>query len=204
MTKYEEIIEMINKFAGYVQTSQVVEAGISKTYFKEVIEKEGLEKVANGVYVAQDTLIDDLYVNCLVSKNIIYSNETALYLHGLMEKEPNSVNITVPRNYNANNFRKKGYKIFTVSDELLKLGEMNIKTNFGNEVRVYDIDRTICDIIKMKEKMDIQVFQTAIKEYMLNQSKNLNNLIIYSQKMNIEKKVRLYIEVLLWLKQLDN
>lgn len=74
---------------------------------------------------------------------------------------------------------------------------MKIKTNFGNEVRVYDIDRTICDIIKMKEKMDIQVFQTAIKEYMLNKSKNLNNLIIYSQKMNIEKKVRMYTEVLL-------
>lgn len=197
MTKYEEIIEMINKFAGYVKTSQIIDAGISKTYFKEVIEKEGLEKVANGIYASQDTLIDELYVNCLVSKNIIYSNETALYLHGLMEKEPSTVNITVPRNYNANNFRKKGFKIFTVSDELLKLGEMKIKTNFGNEVRVYDIDRTICDIIKMKEKMDIQVFQTAIKEYMLNKSKNLNNLIIYSQKMNIEKKVRMYTEVLL-------
>lgn len=197
MTKYEEIIEMINRYAGYIQTSQVVEAGISKTYFKEVIEKEGLEKVANGIYVHPDTLVDSLYVDSLISKNIIYSHETALYLHGLMEKEPNTTEITVPRNYNANNFRKKGYKIFTVSDELLKLGESNVKTNFGNEVKTYDIDRTICDIIKMKEKMDIQIFQTAIKEYMKNNTKNLNNLMIYAKKMNIEKKVRMYTEILL-------
>ena len=197
MTKYEEIIEMINRYAGYIQTSQVVEAGISKTYFKEVIEKEGLEKVANGIYVHPDTLVDSLYVDSLISKNIIYSDETALYLHGLMEKEPNTTEITVPRNYNANNFRKKGYKIFTVSDELLKLGESNVKTNFGNEVKAYDIDRTICDIIKMKEKMDIQIFQTAIKEYMKNNTKNLNNLMIYAKKMNIEKKVRMYTEILL-------
>lgn len=197
MTKYEEIIEMINRYAGYIQTSQVVEAGISKTYFKEVIEKEGLEKVANGIYVHPDTLVDFLYVDSLISKNIIYSHETALYLHGLMEKEPNTTEITVPRNYNANNFRKKGYKIFTVSDELLKLGESNVKTNFGNEVKAYDIDRTICDIIKMKEKMDIQIFQTAIKEYMKNNTKNLNNLMIYAKKMNIEKKVRMYTEILL-------
>lgn len=197
MTKYEEIIEMINRYAGYIQTSQVVEAGISKTYFKEVIEKEGLEKVANGIYVHPDTLVDSLYVDSLISKNIIYSHETALYLHGLMEKEPNTIEITVPRNYNANNFRKKGYKIFTVSDELLKLGESNVKTNFGNEVKTYDIDRTICDIIKMKEKMDIQIFQTAIKEYMKNNTKNLNNLMIYAKKMNIEKKVRMYTEILL-------
>lgn len=92
---------------------------------------------------------------------------------------------------------KKGYKIFTVSDELLKLGESNVKTNFGNEVKAYDIDRTICDIIKMKEKMDIQIFQTAIKEYMKNNTKNLNNLMIYAKKMNIEKKVRMYTEILL-------
>ena len=197
MTKYEEIIEMINRYAGYIQTSRVVEAGISKTYFKEVIEKEGLEKVANGIYVHPDTLVDSLYVDSLISKNIIYSHETALYLHGLMEKEPNTTEITVPRNYNANNFRKKGYKIFTVSDELLKLGESNVKTNFGNEVKTYDIDRTICDIIKMKEKMDIQIFQTAIKEYMKNNTKNLNNLMIYAKKMNIEKKVRMYTEILL-------
>ena len=197
MTKYEEIIEMINRYAGYIQTSQVVEAGISKTYFKEVIEKEGLEKVANGIYVHPDTLVDSLYVDSLISKNIIYSHETALYLHGLMEKEPNTTEITIPRNYNANNFRKKGYKIFTVSDELLKLGESNVKTNFGNEVKTYDIDRTICDIIKMKEKMDIQIFQTAIKEYMKNNTKNLNNLMIYAKKMNIEKKVRMYTEILL-------
>lgn len=197
MTKYEEIIEMINRYAGYIQTSQVVEAGISKTYFKEVIKKEGLEKVANGIYVHPDTLVDSLYVDSLISKNIIYSHETALYLHGLMEKEPNTTEITVPRNYNANNFRKKGYKIFTVSDELLKLGESNVKTNFGNEVKAYDIDRTICDIIKMKEKMDIQIFQTAIKEYIKNNKKNLNNLMIYAKKMNIEKKVRMYTEILL-------
>ena len=197
MTKYEEIIEMINRYAGYIQTSQVVEVGISKTYFKEVIEKEGLEKVANGIYVHPDTLVDSLYVDSLISNNIIYSHETALYLHGLMEKEPNTTEITVPRNYNANNFRKKGYKIFTVSDELLKLGESNVKTNFGNEVKAYDIDRTICDIIKMKEKMDIQIFQTAIKEYMKNNTKNLNNLMIYAKKMNIEKKVRMYTEILL-------
>lgn len=197
MTKYEEIIEMINRYAGYVQTSQVVEAGISKTYFKEIIEKEGLEKVANGIYVHPDTLVDPLYVDSLISKNIIYSHETALYLHGLMEKEPSTTKITVPRNYNANNFRKKGYKIFTVSDELLKLGESTIKTNFGNKVKVYDIDRTICDIIKMKEKMDIQIFQTAIKEYMKNNTKNLNNLMIYAKKMNIEKKVRMYTKILL-------
>lgn len=107
MTKYEEIIEMINRYAGYIQTSQVVEAGISKTYFKEVIEKEGLEKVANGIYVHPDTLVDSLYVDSLISKNIIYSHETALYLHGLMEKEPNTTEITVPRNFNANNFKKR-------------------------------------------------------------------------------------------------
>lgn len=197
MTKYEEIIKMINKYNGYILSSQVVEAGISKTYFKEIIEKEDLEKVANGIYISPDTLADDLYIESLKSKKIIYSHETALYLHGLMEKEPYTTMITVPKNYNAQNFRKKGYKVFTTKDEVLNLGVTEINTVFGNKVRVYDIDRTICDIIKIKDEMDIQTFQTAIKEYVLNQSKNLNNLIYYAKALNIEKKVRMYMEVLL-------
>jgi hypothetical protein len=45
--------------------------------------------------------------------------------------------------------------------------------------------------------MDIQVFQVAMKEYMISPKKNLLNLMEYASKMNIEEKVRTYVEVML-------
>ena len=59
------------------------------------------------------------------------------------------------------------------------------------------MDRTVCDIIKVKEKIDIQIFHTAIKEYMKSKSKNLTHLMQYARILRIEDKVRLYTEVML-------
>ncbi len=197
MTKSALVERMLLENNGYLLTSQVVDAGISKTYFKEIIRKLQLEKVAKGIYISPDIWPDELYIDCLVSKTIIFSHETALYLHGLMEREPAAVCVTVPRTYNATALRKKGYRVSSVTNDLLDLGKTKVKTNYGNDVRVYDMDRTVCDIIKAKEKIDIQIFQTAIKEYMKSKSKNLTLLMQYARILGIEDKVRLYTEVLL-------
>lgn len=197
MTKSALVERMLLENNGYLLTSQVVDAGISKTYFKEIIGKLQLEKVAKGIYISPDIWPDELYIDCLVSKTIIFSHETALYLHELMEREPAAVWVTVPRTYNATALRKKGYRVSSVTNDLLDLGKTKVKTNYGNDIRVYDMDRTVCDIIKVKEKIDIQIFQTAIKEYMKSKSKNLTHLMQYARILRIEDKVRLYTEVML-------
>jgi predicted transcriptional regulator of viral defense system len=126
-----------------------------------------------------------------------FSQETALYLHGLMEREPRYICVTVKEGYNASHLRKKGIKVYQSKSELYELGTSAIETNYGNTVAVYDMERTICDIIRDKVTMDIQVFQVAMKEYMISPKKNLLNLMEYASKMNIEEKVRTYVEVML-------
>ena len=105
--------------------------------------------------------------------------------------------VTIPRGYNATHLRNKGVKVITKSDEIYNLGITTVKTFLGNSVKVYDIDKTICDCVKYKDKLDIQVFSYALKEYIKRKDKNLVNLITYAKKMKIEKEVRKYIEVLM-------
>ena len=62
---------------------------------------------------------------------------------------------------------------------------------------VYDRERTICDIIRNKKDIEIQTFQTAMKEYMSSKGKNLGSLISYAREFGIEKDVRTYTEVML-------
>ena len=59
------------------------------------------------------------------------------------------------------------------------------------------MERTICDVIRYKEAMDIQVFQYAMKEYMGSVNKNLNHLMTYAKKLHMESAVRTYTEVML-------
>ena len=169
----------------------------AQTLIRNYIMERFLERVAQGVYLAEDAWKDELYILHLSNSRIIFSHETALFLHGLMEREPKDISVTVRAGYNASHLRKKGIRVYQVKPEIEELGITDIQTNFGNTVRAYDMERTICDVIRYKEAMDVQVFQYAMKEYMGSTNKNLNHLMTYAKKLHIESAVRTYTEVML-------
>ena len=197
MTRFKLLDELVEKGNGYLQTSQVLENGISKPTLADYVNKRNMERVAQGVYLAEDAWRDDLYILHLSNSRIIFSHETALFLHGLMEREPKNISVTVRAGYNASHLRKKGIRVYQVKPEIEELGIMDIQTSFGNTVRAYDMERTICDVIRYKEAMDVQVFQYAMKEYMGSTHKNLNHLMTYAKKLYVESAVRTYTEVML-------
>ncbi len=197
MTRFELLDELVEKGNGYLLTYQVLKNGISKPTLADYVNKRNMERVAQGVYLAEDAWKDELYILHLSNSRIIFSHETALFLHGLMEREPIDISVTVRAGYNASHLRKKGIRVYQVKPEIEGLGVLNIQTGFGNTVRAYDMERTICDVIRYKEAMDVQVFQYAMKEYMGSTHKNLNHLMTYAKKLHIESAVRTYTEVML-------
>ena len=197
MTQFELLDKLVEKGNGYLQTFQVLEKGISKPTLADYVNKRNMERVAQGVYLAEDAWKDELYILHLSNSRIIFSHETALFLHGLMEREPKDISVTVRAGYNATHLRKKGIRVYQVKPEIEELGITDIQTNFGNIIRAYDMERTICDVIRYKEAMDVQVFQYAMKEYMGSANKNLNHLMTYAKKLHIESAIRTYTEVML-------
>ncbi len=197
MNKTQIMDSILEKNNQYFLTSQAIDNGISKTYVAEYIKKNGLVKLAHGVYSTEDAWPDLLYVIHLRNKEVVFSHESALAIHGLTAREAPGISVTVNRSYNATHLRKEGCRVYTVKPELYEMGITEGKTFYGNTVRVYDIDRTICDIIKHKKKVDIQTYQYAIKEYMKSSKKNINNLMKYANALGVENTVRLYTEVML-------
>lgn len=188
---------MLHANNGYLLTSDVIEADISKAYLAEYVKENNLERVAHGVYISDEVWEDEMFITALKHKKIVYSHETALMLHGLMEREVMLYSVTVPRGYNSRTLREKGYRVYTQQPDLYHIGITSVQNDFGNIVPVYDMERTICDIIKKKKQLDIQIFQTALKEYVLKKNKNVHNLMRYAKQLNAEEQVRNYIEVLL-------
>ncbi len=204
MSNYDKINSVIERDNGYLIVANALESGISKSAITDYVKKNKLEKAAHGIYIAEETWLDDLYLIQLKNKEVIFSGETALYLHELMEREPIDTTVTVRRSYNATHLRNfvqthnfGKIQVHTVSDELFELGVCEVETHYGNTVRVYDMDRTICEIIKQKDKMDIQIFVCAVKEYFKSPQKNIPNLTKYAEMLKVEEAVRTYVEVLL-------
>ena len=197
MGKFEILDQLVEKGNGYLLTSDALTNGISKRTLGKYVAEKNMERVAHGIYLSEDAWPDDYFLISLRNNRAVFSMESALYLHGLMEREPLHTTVTVPRDYNATHIKKQGVRVIHSGQDLYSLGITRQKTSFGNEVTVYDRERTICDIIRSKNSLEIQTFQTAMKEYMTSKGKNLGSLIRYAKMLGIENEVRTYTEVML-------
>ncbi len=180
---------------GYLTTKDVTDNNIPRTYLTKLMKENKIERVSRGVYIKKNELVDEFVILQSKSKNAIYSNTTALYLHGFSNRIPIKYDITINSGYNGSLQKEKNVNLFYTKKELLGLGVMNYKLDSGNIIRVYDLDKTICDIIKNKRKIDAEIFNKTIREYFYSKKKNTLKLYEYAKKMNIYNKVRDTFEV---------
>ena len=193
--EYEKRI--LNLFKnGYLITKDVNNNNIPRFYLTKLIKDDKIERVSRGVYIKKNELVDEFVVLQSKSKNAIYSNTTALYLHGFSNRIPIKYDITINSGYNGSLQKEDNVNLFYTKRELLGLGVINYKIDSGNIIRVYDLDKTICDIIKNKKKIDAEIFNKAIREYFYSKKKNTLKLYEYAKKINIYNKVRDTFEVL--------
>ena len=197
MTKAEQLSNLVELRNGYLSITEAQGLGISRTYIQEYIATNEFVRVARGLYKSPDVWTDDLYIIALKNEKAVYSFDTALMLNGLTEREPSDIFATVSRAYNASHLRSMGIVVNHVRDEWVDLGRTTAKTTYGNEVSVYDMERTICDILRVKDKKDPQMFTYAIKEYAKSANKNLPRLMKYAKEFGVESELRQYMEVLL-------
>lgn len=149
------------------------------------------------MYISPDEFVDNMYVAQLCRPKIIYSHETALFLHALTNRAPISHTVTVPTGYNATRLRQDGIRVFTIKRELHKIGITQLSTIFGHEVTVYNLERTVCDCLRSLNQIDIAIVTDAIKRYSRRKDKNLNTLTQMAETFNVTKPLRSYMEVLL-------
>ena len=197
MNKFEQLDELLQKNNGFLKTADVIDAGISKTYLGNYVRERDLERVALGVYMSQDAWVDEMYVLQARFPQIVFSHETALYLWDLAEREPLKYTVTAKSTLNTTNISRQGVKVYKVIEERYNVGITEVDSPAGHSLKVYNPERTICDLIRSKRNVEIQDFQTALRGYVRYKEKNLSLLLKYAQQFQIEKTLRQYLEVLL-------
>ena len=182
---------------GMLFTQDLVKRGIPRSYLT-ILEKKGkIQRIGRGVYVSTSTIADDMAALQSQYKKAIFSHETALFLLDLTDRSPLFFSVTVPSGYNATALKARGAKVYFVKPALFSLGEITSKTSGGNDVKTYSPERTVCDLIRSRNQIDVQLLHEALKRYVQRKDRNLDQLFQYAQLFRIEKVLRTYIEVLL-------
>jgi len=197
MTKQEIILEMLEKNNGFITSAQVTEAGLQRRLLSELTATNKIIRVMRGVYVLPNVWEDEMsFLQYRYAKSI-FSNETALYLHGLSDRTPQIYTVTVPQGYNATDLKKCNVKVKFVNHEIYNLGIIEAASPLGNPIRVYDKERTLCDIVKGNNSCDIQLVNQAMKFYATSPDKNMVKLFDYAERLRVKSKILRYMEVLL-------
>ena len=196
MNDEEKVLELMKNNGGLVKTSELIQKKINKMALVRLVKKGIINRLERGLYIDSSKLEDSYYVFQYKCPKAIFSHETALYFHDLSDRTPIGFMVTVPSGYNSRLLKDSNYKFSYIREDLHNLGVIEMKTPYGNNIRVYDIERTICDIIRDRNKIEKYQFADALKRYAKLKIKDISKLYKYAEKLNIKEEVKQYIEVL--------
>lgn len=185
---------------GYVMTTAQLTA--EKLFYRDIqrMLDEGLiERVRWGYY----HWINDYGASEVIMINRLFPDavlcmETALFYYGYSHRTPAQWNIAIDKNSSRKQLEINypAIRAYRVEPDLLLLGETKGKVDLA-DVRIYDRDRTICDVLRYMNRMDREIFNSAIQGYVKDQKKNIPNLIEYAKVLRVQKKMKDLIGV--WL-----
>lgn len=192
-----ELVAIAGENGGIIETKMAVQHGVSKAILYKLCKAGKIHRIVKGQYILPEDTHDELLSISRRSGKLIFSHETALFLHGVSDRTPFEHTITVPSGYIPSAAIKAECKVYYIKTELFELGKTMVQTHAGNSVPCYDLERTICDVIRSRNKIGPETFLSALRQYAANPKKDLNRLDEYAGQMRVSGILRQYLEVLL-------
>ncbi|MDO4178539.1 MAG: abortive phage infection protein [Phascolarctobacterium sp.] len=191
------IEEIIRRDNGILEIKKAIIEGFTKDKIYTFIRLNNLEKTGHGIYVLPESWVDECYMLHLRCPHAVFSHDEALYYHGLIDREPVQHTVTVYTGYNTNRLSADGIKVYTVRRDLVEVGKKIVRNDFQNQIPMYDLERTVVDLIRNRNNFEIQDFQTALRNYTVRYDKDLNLLMSYAKLFRVDNVLRRYMEVLI-------
>lgn len=196
--KKERIKEIFYANHGYSSTGDISSAGIDRRYLKDLINEGNIERIKWGLYRWKDAKFDIEEELINVSKIVLHGViclESALSYYKLTTYTPGEYTVAVKRNYNIKLPDYPPIKLYYFSDKYYMDGVEKIDIN-GNIIKMYNIEKTICDCLRYEDKISKDIIVESIKEYIRRRDKDISKLMNYATKAKVKNVVQKYIEVL--------
>ena len=198
MNKYLSIIyDIASKNDGLLKTNEIEKMGIGRYNLKELVEEGLLIRESQGIYTVPDERPDEFFLIQSRSNKLFYSYGTALFLHGLSDRIPNKIDVSLPQGYNASRLKKSypALRVHYVKEDILEYETDVVVTPQGHKVRLYTRERCICEMIKKPTSVDKQIYIQAIRQY-FSEPYLPGKLLKAARRFDVEKQVWGYMEVL--------
>ena len=188
----KELAEQTN---GYFTSKTARENGISRWQIQELLKNGEIQKVRYGLYALKDVIPDELFITQLLCPKAIFSHETALFLTGYSDQVPFVYTLSVPHGYVSKTL-SANYDVKHVAKETSEKGITIAKSELGNNLKVYNIERTLCELLHKPSELNKERFVPALQAYMKSKEKDVLLLMEFAKMFCVEKRILPYLEAI--------
>ena len=195
----KNIEEIFIKQKGYARMSDLKSEKIHTRSVAKAIENGIIEKVKAGLYKLVDYPWDEhsSFVDISQSKkSAIICLTSALAYHELSTINPSIVTIAVPQNTDQFILEYPPVKVYYFSNNVYSLGILEKSTTSGI-FRIYDAEKTICDMFRYRNKLGEDIALEGLKNYLKRQSFDLFKFREYAKKSRVLKIIDPYLKAML-------
>ena len=181
---------------GIASAQYLLENGVSYYDINRFLANEALIKLKRGIYKWVETDINELVEVAHIVPKGVFCLQTACFYYELTSSIPSEYHVAIP---DAQRVVLPDYppiKIYYWNKTSFELGATSIVVDH-EIVKIYDLEKTICDTIRHRNKIGFDVLKEILKNYLNRKDRNLNRLDAYAKQLNIFNKVDDFIKILL-------
>lgn len=177
--------ELRDKGLSYYKISQMVEHGKLVKLNKKIYENTGYKGDESDFY----------YVYAYVPSGVVCLMSAASY-YNLSSDRPDMVDVAIPRKSKISTLPTwPELNVCYFTDERFDVG-IDTVVEGKNQFRIYNIEKTVVDIVFYREKIGIEEMKEVLVTYLRREDRNINRLIRYSELLKCGDAMKKYLEVL--------
>lgn len=189
------IVELLGGTGIVFRTKELHSQGINNYDISKLISEGILEKLYQGVYTIGDVEKLRLTDINVIIENGIVSLTSSAYYYRLTNQEEGKITITLNRDQKPPKIPYDLFSYYYTTSKFFDIGLQIIDQN-GRKVKIYDIERTVCDIVRHRAKYDASLIKEVIENYLKRSDADIDKLLKYSKELRIYNVVVQYLEIL--------
>lgn len=197
-TKIEEAIEAFRKAGGILTMSEAIQLGIHRRQLYALRDGGQLEVISRGLYrlieMPEPSLPDFIPIAKKVPQGVICLI-SALAFHEITTQIPHFVYVALPSDAHKPVIPYPPMRYFWYAETLLKTGVEEHSMD-GCVIKIFDIEKTLVDCVKFRNKIGMDVVLEALKMYWQRRGSNIDKLFEYAKLFRVERTLKPIMETI--------
>jgi len=192
------VTQKMEEHQGILKTSDITGLGIDYRRLVKWVEEGRIVRLKSGYYSLTDEEKSEAETVAGLFRDGILTMDSALYAYGYIKDQPMEWHVAVDKNTSKSRFKMEYPMVrpYYTEEEVMKVGVTTINLD-GADFNIYTKERLLCDCLKFEEKLDRHVLQAFLRDYIMDENKDIVHLLEYAKYRKVSQKVQNRIGV--WL-----